>query len=132
MTDPVADGARAAAHRLAAQHGPSLIMDVEAALHDRGTSRRPDQYIDPISLGSLIVSVAALAWTVYTDLKKKTDAPSNDVVIRRVRSELRSKRTVTSRDSEIVTVTVQETLTVIEALPEPSQRRTTQESSGES
>ncbi|GAA4199967.1 hypothetical protein [Microbispora amethystogenes] len=132
MTDPAAEGARAAAHRLAVQHGPSLTMDVEAALHARDTSRKPDQYIDLISLGSLIVSVAALAWTVYADLQKKTDTPSTDVVTRRVRTELRRTRTVTAQDDEIVTVAVEETITAIEALSEPPQRRNLQEPSGES
>ncbi|ETK32764.1 hypothetical protein [Microbispora sp. ATCC PTA-5024] len=76
--------------------------------------------------------MAALAWTVYTDLKKKTDTLSNDVVTWSVRMELRRTRTVTAQDDEIGTVTVQETITAIEALPEPPQRRTLQESSGES
>ncbi|MFI6501565.1 hypothetical protein [Nonomuraea typhae] len=119
MTDPAAEGARAAARHLAAQHGPALVTDVEAALHARDTSRRPDQYLDPISLGSLIVSVAALAWTVYTDLKKKTDTPSADVITRTVRAELRRTRTVTVQDDEIIAVTVQETLTILDAQPHP-------------
>ncbi|MFI6296628.1 hypothetical protein ACIBEJ_33915 [Nonomuraea sp. NPDC050790] len=118
MTDPAAEGARAAAHRLAAQHGPALTTDVEAALHARDTNRRPDQYLDPISLGSLIVSVATLAWTVYTDLKKKTDTPSADVITRTVRTELRRTRTVSIRDDQVIAITVQETLTLLNAQPE--------------
>ncbi|UBU15049.1 carboxymuconolactone decarboxylase family protein [Nonomuraea gerenzanensis] len=103
MPDPVADGARAAARRL------GLTADVESALQ----ARRPDQYLDPVSLASLIVSAAALAWTVYQDLRKKTDTPSPDVVSRTVRTELRRSRTLTTRDEEVITLTVQETLTAM-------------------
>ena len=85
MTDPVADGARAAAERLAPDHGPGLAADVEAALHTRGQEQRPERYFDPVSLGALIVSIATLAWTVYTDLKKRTATPSAEVVARTVR-----------------------------------------------
>jgi hypothetical protein len=75
MTDPVSTGARAAAERLTPDFGPGLAADVEAALHTRGSQQRPEQYFDPISLGALIVSIATLAWTIYTDLKKKTPQP---------------------------------------------------------
>lgn len=71
MIDPIEHAARAAAHRLAAEHGPGLTTDVEAALHARGSTQHPEQYLDPISLGSLIVSIASMAWTIYSDLKKK-------------------------------------------------------------
>src|SRR5205085_8024939 len=48
---PVARGARAAAQRLAPGPGSSLTADVEAALHNRN-SAHPEQYLDPISLGT--------------------------------------------------------------------------------
>jgi hypothetical protein len=64
MTDPVAHIARAAAAHLAAEHGPALPVDVEAALHARGSTPGPERYLDPVALGALIVS---LAWTIYTD-----------------------------------------------------------------
>jgi hypothetical protein len=85
---PVERAARAAAQRLAAGHQPGLDAEVEAALHARGAQQRPEQYFDPISLGSLIVSVATLAWTVYKDLRNKTAKPAPAVVERRVRIEL--------------------------------------------
>jgi hypothetical protein len=88
MTDPVERIARAAATRLTTDHGPSLAVDVEAALHTRGTTREPDRYFDPIALGALIVSVATLAWTIYTDLKQKTPNPSPDVLARTIRVRL--------------------------------------------
>jgi hypothetical protein len=73
---------------------PNPAGDVEAALHARGSTRHPQQYLDPISLASLIVSVATLAWTVYTDLKNKTPNPSPTVVARTIRVRL-------SNDSEL-------------------------------
>lgn len=73
MDDPVSDSARAAADRLTltAEVGQQVVTDVEAALHD-AERRRPEQYLDPISLGGLIVSIATLAWTAYNDLKNRT------------------------------------------------------------
>jgi len=61
MTDPITAAARAAAAHLAAEYGPDLAADVEAALHSPGTTQRPSQYFDPVSLGSLIVTIATLA-----------------------------------------------------------------------
>jgi hypothetical protein len=114
MTDAVAEGARTAAQRLAAQHGNSLIADVETALHIREAIRPPDQYVDPVALGALIVSVAQLAWTIYADFRTKTtNAPSTEVVTRAVRTEFRQTRTITSQTDEIISVTVQETMTVL-------------------
>src|SRR5262249_4238566 len=91
MGDPISTSARAAAERLAPEYGPELAADVEAALQTRGFQQRPERYFDPVSLGSLIVSIATLAWTIYTDLKKKTPTPAPDVVARTVRVELRKR-----------------------------------------
>jgi hypothetical protein len=87
-SDPVADVARAAASRLAPLTAPSLPADVEVALHARSGNKPPDRYIDPVSLGALVVSIASLAWTVYTDLKARTPYPSTEVVARTVRVQL--------------------------------------------
>jgi hypothetical protein len=66
--DPVAASvavAVAAARRLAAQFGlPQLPLDVKAAIHSRGTMEQPRQFVDPVALASLIVSIAGLAWQV--------------------------------------------------------------------
>jgi hypothetical protein len=88
MTDPVEHAARAAATQLAADFGPALPTQVEAALSARRSTHNPDRYLDPISLGALIVSIATLAWTVYIDLTKKTPTPSTDVMARAVRVRL--------------------------------------------
>ncbi|MFD7403574.1 hypothetical protein ACFV7R_13085 [Streptomyces sp. NPDC059866] len=115
MVDPVGPGARAAAHRLTTPHNPNLATDVEAALHARETTTRPDQYLDPISLGALIVSIASLAWTVYNDLKKQTPAPHHDVITRHVRIRLDQAETPqpalspTDRD-RYIDITIEETL----------------------
>lgn len=89
--DPVAAAARATAIKLATQYGSGLTADVEAALHARGTEHRPEQYFDPVSLGSLIVSIATLAWTIYTGLKTKTARPTPEALARAVRVELRTR-----------------------------------------
>jgi hypothetical protein len=86
-------GAQAAAERLASEYGysPGLIADVQAALHTQGQQRRLDRYADPVALGSLVVSIATLAWTIYADLKKETTAPAPAVVARRVRVALSTR-----------------------------------------
>lgn len=85
-----ADLARAAAARLEGKLGRDVTPEVEAALLARGGESARDQYaIDPISLGSLIVSVASLAWTIYQDRKVKRA----DALERQVRVELRFEGT---------------------------------------
>ncbi len=90
-TDPIAAAARSVAGRLATEYGSGLAAEVDAALHTRGTVRPPDRYLDPVSLGSLIVAIATLAWSIYSDQLKKTSEPSPDVVARHVRAELRKQ-----------------------------------------
>jgi hypothetical protein len=85
MTDPVGDAARSAAVILARDLGPSLPAEVEAALAIRDTHERPDRYFDPVSLASLIVSIASLAWTIYNDRRKHTPDPLPDSIARQVR-----------------------------------------------
>ncbi len=111
---PVARGARAAAQRLAPGPGGSLTADVEAALHSQNAGH-PQQYLDPISLGALIVSTASLAWTIYTDLKTKTQRPAPQVIARRVRIELGDRAPIepTERD-RIIDAVVAETIQAID------------------
>ncbi len=102
MTDHVADAARSAAAILAPDLGLNLPVEVEAALAARGGAQRPDRYLDPVSLGSLIVSVATLAWTVYNDLRgrgqeqrpepdRAIQEPEADFIARQVRVTLREQ-----------------------------------------
>jgi hypothetical protein len=111
MSDPVTDGARAAADRLAPQHGTRLLTDVEAALHSRNTQTRRDHYFDPISLGSLIVSIATLTWTIYKDRKSQSANPPTEVIIRAVRIELDNAGQLDPAQHEpIIQTTVEQTL----------------------
>ncbi len=106
MTDPAADAARSAAAILAPDLGPSLPAEVEAALAARDSEQRPDRYFDPVSLASLIVSIATLAWQIYTDQHNRTADPPPDSIARQVRITLRDQDTVlppgTKRITEIV------------------------------
>ncbi len=113
VSDPVSESARAAARRLAAELEPRIVADVEAALHRRELAQRPEQYLDPISLGGLIVSVATLAWTVYTDLEQRTPKPAAEVLARTVLVQLRSTdATPPAQRDRIIEVVVSETLQV--------------------
>ena len=72
MSDAVVMGARAAAKRLAGEFEPGLRGEVELALQAR--SRTPEQYVDPIALGALIVSAAQFAWQIHMDVKRRREA----------------------------------------------------------
>ena len=95
MTDPAAEAARTAAAILAPDLGPGLPAQVEAALAARDDQQRPDRYLDPVSLASLIVSIATFAWTIYNDQHTRHDQPGHDpglqpdVIARQVRITLR-------------------------------------------
>jgi hypothetical protein len=107
MIDPAADAARAAAAILAPDLGLNLPAEVEATLTARKVQQRPDRYLDPVPLASLIVSVATLAWTIYNDQRTRhSSPPSASSVARQVRIRLRDQDTmlppVTERITEIV------------------------------
>jgi hypothetical protein len=109
--DPVPAGARGAARRLAAELDPGIEIDVEAALHARGRAPQPAQYFDPISLGTMIVSIATLAWNVYTDLRRRTPQPSAETVTRTVRVQLRDADAIAPEQRDrIIEVVVDEVL----------------------
>jgi hypothetical protein len=111
MSDPVADGARAVAVRLASRHGTRLPTDVEAALHSRNAQSRRDQYFDPISLGSLIVSIASLTWTIYKDRRGQGANPPDEVIIRVVRIELDNAGQLDpAQHDPVIQTTVEQTL----------------------
>jgi hypothetical protein len=119
MNDPIAHIARAAAGRLTTDATPSLLPDVERALLARDGSRQPETYvIDPVSLGSLIVAVANLAWTVHQDLRQRTPKPAPDVVARTVRVRLRASGATDSPDRDrIIDVVVEEAVRAAEREP---------------
>jgi hypothetical protein len=74
MTD-AASIARLAAARLATTLGAELPAQVEREL-DADPLDPPKRLVDPISLASLLVSVATLAWTIWHDIKKDHAARS--------------------------------------------------------
>jgi hypothetical protein len=106
MTDPAADAARTAAVILAPDLGLSLPAEVEAALAARGTHQRPDRYLDPVSLATLIVTIATLAWTICNDQRNHTPDPPPATIARQIRISLRDQDTHlppgTERITEIV------------------------------
>ena len=108
MGDPIGTAARAAAQRLETEARPGLVAEVEAALAARDSKSPPSQYVDPVSLAGLIVAVASFAWTVYTDLRKRTAEPAPEVVARAVRVRLRDSGH--TAPEEVVEVVVTETV----------------------
>ena len=110
MDEAAARAARGAARRLAGELGGQLRGDVEAALRARADPPARDQYVDPISLAGLVISVASLAWGIYRDLKGKGDAPAREVVERRVRVEVREldASTAPEQRDRIIEVVVDE------------------------
>jgi hypothetical protein len=111
MSDPVEVAARAAAALLAAEAGPGVIAEVDAALHARRHAERPEQFVDLFSLGSFIVAVATLAWMIYADLRKKTPEPRPAEVERQVLIELREQGVAGRKDAQRITaIAVTETL----------------------
>lgn len=111
MSDQVADVARAVAQRMESEVGSGLSAEVEAALYSRQSPPASTHYADPIALAGLIVSIADLAWTVYTDLKKRATGPAAEVLARTVRIKLRESSQVTVPD-HIVDVIVTETVRI--------------------
>jgi hypothetical protein len=107
MTDPAADpaahAARSAAAILAPDHDPHLPAQVEAALAARDTQHRPDRYLDPISLATLIVAIATLAWTIYNDQRKHTPDPQPETIARQIRITLRDQDTNLPPETERIT-----------------------------
>jgi hypothetical protein len=112
MNDPVTDIARATAGRVATDRMPTLSQDVEVALLARDGSKRPEGYlVDPVSLGSLIVTIASLAWTIHRDLRNRTSTPAPDVLARTLRVQLRADGAADSPDRDrMIDIVVEETI----------------------
>jgi hypothetical protein len=114
MIDPAADAARSAAAILAPDLGRNLPVEVEAALAARSGDQRPDRYLDLVSLGSLTVSAATLAWRVYNDLRSRAQGqeskpelePQAEFIARQVRITLRDQDTALPPGTERITEVV--------------------------
>lgn len=77
-----------------------LSIDVLAALH--APAEAQDRYSDLIDLAALVVSVSTLGWTVYWDLRAKTNEPNTEVLARRIRVELPAGGLVTPEQRDLV------------------------------
>lgn len=86
MTDPIAIAARAAARRLETGGQEGLRAEVEAALAARQLRSAPSRYSDLVSLASLVIAIANLAWNVYSDQRERTSQPTVEDVAREVRN----------------------------------------------
>jgi hypothetical protein len=103
--------ARATARRLADELDPGLRTQVEDALQAWDEGARPEQYADPVALGSLIVSAAGLAWTIYKDQREKTPKPTPEEIIKKVGLELPASDPVPpARRTRVIEVVVEEVL----------------------
>jgi tetratricopeptide (TPR) repeat protein len=103
--------ARAAARRLADELDSSVRTQVEDALEAHDGNVRPEQYFDPVSLGSLIVSTAALAWTIYKDRRAKKPKPAPQMIVKLVELALPpSDQVRPEQRAKIIEIVVQETL----------------------
>jgi hypothetical protein len=118
MTDPAAAAARAAAAILAPELGADLPAEVEAALAARGTRQPPDRYLDPVSIATLIVTIATLAWTIYNDQRTRTPDPPPATIARQIRITLRDQDTTLPPGTEHITEIV---ATEITHQPSPPQ-----------
>lgn len=119
MTDPAANVARAAAVILAPDLGANLPAEVEIALAIRGAQRRPERYVDPVSLAGLIVAITTLAWTIYTDQRdRKPEPPSASAIARQVRITLREQDINLPARGERITEVVATEITRQDSPPE--------------
>lgn len=124
MGSPVDRIARSAAQRLALDADlPALVPEVERQLEIGDGIPSPDRY-EPVtmSIAALLVSVASLAWTVYTDLKKQTPKPDPEVVKRRIRVEIELPDGVPAAERDRIITAVVEQAMAETAKPEQPDR----------
>lgn len=106
--NPASLGARTAALRLSPEYGPNLVVEVEIALS--GRRRRGAPYFDLVAIAGMIVSIATLAWTVYTDSSRAGRRPSTEDVKRAVLKELADERAAAAPAPERIVVVVVESV----------------------
>jgi hypothetical protein len=110
----VASVAVAAARQLAAEFRlPRLPLDVEAAIRSGGALERPGQFVDPVALGSLVVSVAGLAWQVYRDKKKEGSKLTRDTLTRIVRVQRRESSDLSGAEEKIIEIVAAEVIKMV-------------------
>ncbi|HEY1703179.1 MAG TPA: hypothetical protein VGG75_26045 [Trebonia sp.] len=106
--DPVAEIARTAAKQLAPELGVWVETEVEAALCARDGGERHEY--DAVAIGALIVSIAQLAWTIYSDHRNKAPDAPQEVAERVLRTEIRREVEVAAASLKITDVVVQEVI----------------------
>jgi hypothetical protein len=107
VNNAVAAVARATAAEMAPSHGPRLTAAVEAAIQaDDGhpEHKTPGQYIDPIALGALIVSIAQFGYQVYTDRKDRGQPPTREAIAQAIRIERRKHSELTGEETEVIDI----------------------------
>jgi hypothetical protein len=107
IDDAVAGVARVAARELAPRHGSRLAADVEVVIHADGEhqeQKAPGQYLDPVALGALIVSIAQFGYQVYTDRKNKGQQPTCEAIAQAIRIERRKHSDLTGEETEIIDI----------------------------
>jgi hypothetical protein len=88
-----------------------LVGEVERRLDSRAVAE-PGVY-EPVavSVAALVVSVASLAWTIYSDVKQRDGRVDREVLSRRIRVALEPSGNVDeSERGRIINVVVEETL----------------------
>ena len=108
MNDPVGHISRAAARRLEPEYGLQLSANVESALYAQGSSRKADTFFDPVALGSLIVSIASLGWTIYNSLRAREPRISSQAAKRELHVQLKQQVDETPNNERIIEVIVTE------------------------
>jgi hypothetical protein len=101
--------ARAAARELGPRYGLRLAADVEAAIHasyghQAQRHKAPDQYLDPIALGALIVVIAQLGYQVYSDRKKSGQPPTREEIAQAIRIERRRHGDLSAEEDEVIVI----------------------------
>ena len=101
--------------RIVAATNENLPAQVEAALYTRNSTQHPDRYLDPVSVASLIVSIATLAWTIYNDRKKQDPDPTAETIARAIRLELdHDGRINPTHYTQIINITANTTFEAIQ------------------
>jgi hypothetical protein len=108
MEEVLTVAARAAAGRLAGQYGAMVEVEVETALRD---TRSPEQFLDPVAVGTLIVTAAGVAWGIFKDVKRRGEAIKSDQIVKQVRVRVMLPKGVSSaQGDQIVEVVLDEVI----------------------
>jgi hypothetical protein len=88
--------------------GDRVEVEVEAALYSQEDGVRHEY--DPIAIGALIASITQLAWTIYSDHRKKEPDASPEHLELVLRNEMRHEVEVTPGSTRITDMVVKEVI----------------------